>query len=75
MKLVDVPDPEPGPGEVKIVVQAAGICNSESFSFFRAVYPFPAVARRVRQGRTGGQAADGADHRAQHTRFIAKVSA
>jgi len=27
--LRDVPEPEPGEGEVKIAVQAAGICGSD----------------------------------------------
>jgi L-iditol 2-dehydrogenase len=29
IELRDVPEPEPGPGEVKIAVQAAGICGSD----------------------------------------------
>lgn len=30
-EVVDVPTPEPGPGQIRLRVTAAGLCHSDSF--------------------------------------------
>ena len=41
MEIRDVPEPDPGPGQVKIEVHAAGICGSDLHIFHDCIAGFP----------------------------------